>query len=300
LSDKSVEFTSPVGRIVWGSLYEPRTKDFDGNPLTKKHGPDAGKPDQRFEFGLAVPKTAAHWAQESWGRIIWETAHAAFPGGDRSPAMSPTFSWKITDGDSKVISAKSKSKIPPCEREGYAGHWVLTFSSVFAPRIYDARDVNNPILMDLPNAIVPGYAVQVIGTVAGNTGASPGIYLNHNAVGLRAYMPEIRTTGVDVTGKFGGALPPGASTVPVGGFAASAPAPAAVPPAYVAPPTAAAPVAVVPAPAMLGIPPTLAPPPPPAATPAAPARAPHKGIPYESYIKGGWSHAQLVADGYRD
>jgi hypothetical protein len=315
MSTKAVEFTSPVGRIVWGSLYEPNTKDFDGNSLTIKKGPDAGKPTQRYEFGLAVPKTQAHFANEpGWGQLIWATAHAAFPGGDASPVMRPDFSWKITDGDSAVIPPKSKSKVKPCDREGFKGHWVLKYSSSFAPKIYDARDINNPVLLEGKDAIVPGYVVQVIGSVAGNTGNSPGIYLNHVAVGLRAYLPEIRTSGVDVTGKFGGALPPGASNVPAAGFAAPAvpsaapapapavPAPAALFPMYAAAaplPAAAAPppTAVVPAPAIMGIPVAPAVPAPPPAAPPAVASI-HKGHPIAAWQANGWTLEQLRADGY--
>ena len=310
-NDKPVEFTSPVGRIVWGSLYEPNTKDFDGKPMVVKSGPDAGKPTQRFEFGVAFPKTQAHFGNEpGWGQLLWNTAHAAFPGNAtlQEPLDRGAFSWKITDGDSTAIPPKAKIKVRPCDREGYPGHWVVKFSSSYPPKIYDARDVNAPVLLEGKDAIVPGYAVQVIGSVVGNSGASPGIYINHAAVGLRAYMPEIRTSSIDVTGKFGGALPVGATTVPAAGFAAPAvpgapPAASAVPaaPAYTPAAPPAGPTAVVPAPAIMGIPAAPAVPAPPGA-PAAPAapvsRPPHKGIPIGSYFAAGWSEAQLRADGY--
>jgi hypothetical protein len=306
LSTKAVEFTSPVGRIVWGSLYDPRTKDFDGKPLVIKSGPDAGKPTQMYEFGLAVAKTQAHFANEpGWGQLAWATAHAAFPGGDQSPAMSPDFSWKIEDGDSTIISTKSKTKTRPCDREGYPGCWIIKFSSSFAPKIYDARDPNSPVLLDAPGAVLPGYYVQVVGSMAGNTGKTPGIYINHGAVGLRAYGTEIRSAGVDVTGKFGGAVPPGATNVPAAGFAPpatpAAPAPSAgLPAAPVAPAPAAAPTAVTPVPSIMGVP--VAAPPPPSAASAVPtpppSRPPHKGIPVDKYIAAGWTIEQLRADGY--
>jgi hypothetical protein len=316
MTSKAVEFTTPPGQMVWGSLYEPRDTDFDGNPLIYKKGADAGKSYVMYDFGVAVPKTQAHFANEpGWGQLAWATAHAAFPGGDKSAAMAPEFSWKITDGDSTRIPPKSKSKIAPCDREGHKGCWILKFSSQFAPKIYDARDVDHPVLLEGANAIVPGYVIQVVGTMAGNTGNSPGIYLNHAAVGLRAYLPEIRTAGVDVTGKFGGTLPSGASTVPAAGFAppavpAAAPAPSAAlppPPGAAAPPPAApapaaAPTAVVPAPGIVGIPPTVGAPPPPSAAPAAPpapaTRPPHKGIAFASYMAQGWTLEQMRADGY--
>lgn len=307
MTTKAIEFTTPPGQMVWGSLYEPRETDFDGNPLTYKKGVDMGKSYVMYDFGVAVPKTQAHFANEpGWGQLAWATAHAAFPGGDASPVMRPDFSWKITDGDSTVIPPKSKSKIAPCNREGHKGCWILKFSSQFAPKIYDARDVSNPVLLEGKDAIVPGYVVQVVGTMAGNTGNSPGIYLNHAAVGLRAYLPEIRTAGVDVTGKFGGTLPAGASTVPAAGFAPptapAAPTPAVGLPAAPAPlPAAVAPlpVAVVPAPGIVGIPTAPAAPLLPAAAPAVPAsRPPFNGIPFASYVAQGWTIEQMRAAGY--
>ena len=35
-------FTTPVGRLVMGSLYKPQTTDADGKPLVVKSGPNAG------------------------------------------------------------------------------------------------------------------------------------------------------------------------------------------------------------------------------------------------------------------
>jgi hypothetical protein len=317
MTTKAVEFTTPPGQLVWGSLYEPRDTDFDGNPLVYKKGVDAGKPYVMYDFGVAVPKTQAHFANEpGWGQLAWATAHAAFAGGDKSPAMAPEFSWKITDGDSTRIPPKSKSKVAPCDREGHKGCWILKFSSQFAPKIYDAsRNVENPPALDTPNAVLPGDYVQVAGTMAGNTGNSPGIYLNHAAVGLKGYGKRIESAGVDVKGKFGGALPPGASLTPPAGFVApavpaapalSAALPATAPAPYVALPAAvppaAAPTAVVPAPAIMGIPTIPTVPAAPAATampPQPPATRPsHKGFPIDSYLARGWTIDQLRVDGY--
>lgn len=309
MSKPSAEINTPPGRFVFGDLYEPETEDFDGNPMVIKNGADKGKPTQRYVIGIAIRKTqSGHWANEpGWGQTIWATGHAGFPGGE---ASRDGFSWKIYDGDSTVILPKSKSKVPPCEREGWAGCWVLRLQSAYAPEIWDAVGANaaNPVRLNTPGAVLPGYVIQVIGTVTGNEGASPGVYLNHAAVGLVAYANVISARGVDVKGKFGGALPPGASLTPP---AASIPAPApAAAPAYAAPPQpvykpAAAPTAVVPAPGIFGIPGVPAAPPAPAAAPAAPApppaaavKPPHKGVPYDSYRAAGWTDEQLKADGY--
>ena len=314
MSKTAVELTTPPGRFVFGDLYEPETEDFDGNRLVIKNGADKGKETQLFVIGLAIPKTQAHWGNEpGWGQSIWAAGHAAFPGGE---AQHPTFSWKIYDGDATAIPPKSKSKVRPCDREGWKGCWVLRLQSAFAPAIYNAlTNPENPVPMNDKDAVRPGYVIQVVGTVKGNTGSSPGVYLNHNAVGLRAYLPEIITRGVDVKGKFGGAVPAGASTMPAAATLPTPPpstAPAAAPAAWTPPPAAAAlppmpaaaapPTAVVPAPAVVGIPVAPAAPPAPAAAPVAPrppaARPPHKGIPVDSYFAQGWTIEQLRADGY--
>lgn len=307
MSKTAVELTTTAGRFVFGDLYEPETEDFDGNPLVIKNGVDKGKATQLFVIGLAIPKTQAHWGNEpGWGQAIWAAGHAAFPGGE---AQQPTFSWKIYDGDATAIPPKSKSKVRPCDREGWKGCWVLRLQSAFAPAIYNAlTNPENPVPMNDVNAVRPGYVIQVVGTVKGNTGSSPGVYLNHSAVGLRAYLPEIITRGVDVKGKFGGAVPAGASTMPA---ASTLPAPApnaapapstALPPVPAAPPPAAAPTAVVPAPAIMGIPTAPAAPIAPSAPAAAPppptTRPPHKGIPINAYFAQKWTIEQLRADGY--
>ena len=321
----AVELTIPPSRFVFGDLYEPETEDFDGNPLVIKNGVDKGKPTQLFVIGVAIPKTQAHWGNEpGWGQAIWQAGFAAFPGTyepgpNQSPAARPDFSWKIYDGDSQVIPPKSKSKIRPCDREGWKGCWVLRFQSSFAPAIWNAlTNPENPTPLNEVNAVRPGHVIQIVGTVKGNTGSSPGVYLNHSAVGLRAYLPEIITRGVDVKGKFGGAVPVGASTMPAAaaipaGTPPTVPAPAVAAPPFqapyvasaAAPAPAAPPTAVVAAPAVMGIPTAAAvpsAPPAPAAAPAAPpppaTRPPHKGFPLESYLAQGWTIEQLRADGY--
>lgn len=300
MGSSATEFTTAPGRMVFGDLYDPETEDFDGNRLVIKSGPDKGKETQQYVVGLAIPKTQAHWGNEpGWGQTIWTAGHAAFPGGEGS---QPHFSWKISDGDATAIPPKSKSKIRPCDREGHKGCWILRLQSSFAPAIYDATvNVENPPVLDKVGAVVPGYVIQVVGSVKGNTGASPGVYLNLSGVGLRAFLPAIMTRGIDVAGKFGGALPAGASTLPapVSTIPAGTPPAAAAPPPAALPPPAAAPTAIVPAPGIVGIPPAAAPPPAPAAAPPPPAaKPPHKGLPYASYKAAGWSDEQLKADGY--
>jgi len=317
-------FTTPTGRLVWGSLYKPRTTDFDGNPLTIKSGPDAGKATQRYEFGLAIAKAPGetHWAYSELGKKIWAVGHAAFPGGQ---AQRPDFSWKVVDGDSKIPNKKGGI---PCEKEGFPGHWVFTFSSTFAPRVYNANGTQQIVE---EGAVKIGWFVQVAGSVQGNTGASPGVYLNHAMVALQGYGPEIYQGPDPSQAGFGaGPAPAGMSATPVGGMPTGAPAvpgapaapanppipgapaPAAtLPPAPNAPPIpgAPAPTAVVPHPTILQ--PPVAPPAAPAApaAPPAPPAAPvvpagpqmtakAGGQSYAAFIAQGWTEAQMREHGY--
>lgn len=202
----------PVGRMVAGSVYKPNDKDFQGNQLTIKSGPNAGKPRIDYFIAVAIPKTAVdkdHWANSQWGQIIWAAGHQGFPNGE---AQRPDFAWKVEDGDSRVPNRRG---IAPCTKEGYPGHWVVKLSSGFAPRLVNANGTEQLVQ---PDAIKCGYYIQVYGTVDANgTPMNPGVFINHQIVALAGYGPEI-INGPDPTSVgFGGQLPPGASTVPVGG-----------------------------------------------------------------------------------
>ena len=95
-----MELTTPLGRLVAGSLYKANDKDWQGNPLTTKTGANAGKSRSEFFFALAIPKGAEqHWSQTLWGQEIFNCACAGFPNGE---PQRPDFAWKITDGDSQV------------------------------------------------------------------------------------------------------------------------------------------------------------------------------------------------------
>ena len=311
-----INITSPVGRIVRGSLYDPSTKDAEGKPLVVKTGPNAGQQRVNYFFALAIPKNPGetHWAQTAWGQQIWNVGNQAFPNA----AQSPAFAWKIEDGDSQIPNKKGRK---PCENEGWRGHWILKFSGGFAPKVYQQEGAGYVQVMQ-KDFCKPGFFVEVAFNVEGNGSQSqPGVYLNHSMVCFRAYGQEI-TFGPDVASAgFGAApLPAGASmTPPAGAIPMPAPAPAT---AYVAPavpgavgnlpqipgavpvplpqggsvpmpsapaPAAPAPIPVIPNPAFVQVPP-----------PAAPVRqmtAAANGATYEAYIAAGWTDALLVQNG---
>lgn len=265
MAKNRVSFLTPVGRIVKGSLYKPQDKDAEGKPLVVKRGPNAGGPRVDYYFGLAIPKGSPteRWQDTTWGRIIQQAGVSAFPAGQH---QFPSFAWKVTDGDSTIPNKKMKK---PCDQEGHKGHWILNFSSGFAPKICNS---DGSQMLTEPDAVKCGYYVQVYGSVTDNgSDNQPGVILNHDAVSFQGYGPEIHT-GIDTAAVgFGGALPVGASSTPIG----QAPA--------------AAPVAT-PAPAPAPEPGFLAPPPAPRMTEKATTT-------YEEYRKAGWSDAQLIASG---
>jgi hypothetical protein len=291
----TINLTTPVGRIVQGDLAkaQPVLDNLGKQKLTRD-----GHPAIQHFISLAIPKTPGHthWAQTDWGKQIWDEGNRAHPNF----APHPTFSWKIEDGDSGIPNKKGKKN---CDREGFPGHWILKFRSGFLPKTYNA-DGSLAIPAD---QIKCGYYVQVNCSVAGNTGESPGVYLNPNMVALSGYGEEI-IAGPDASeAGFGAApLPPGASATPIGGF---------VPPAVPAAPGVPVPAPLVPAPmptfsavpaATPTTPPSspppinpafLAPPPPPAPPAAKQLTAKAAGASYADLIKAGWTDALLVQHG---
>jgi hypothetical protein len=272
----------PPGRIVQGDLYDPQTKDMQGNDLVTKTGDNAGKTRVNYFFAVAIPKTpgATHWAHEPWGAKIWALGHAWWPQGQ---AQSPGFAWKIEDGDDTVPNKNGRKN---SETEGFPGCWVVRFGSSFATKVHDEQ--GNPLLQ--AGLVKRGYWVEVLGSLAtNNNAANPGIYINHSMVSYRAPGKEILSGPDPRTVGFGKApLPAGVTAQPLPGAnmpsqvvpgampppSAGAPPPPAVPGSYAPPPGAGAP----PPPGAGAPPPTFVQPQPailaPPTTPAAPAVPP--------------------------
>jgi len=300
-----IRITSPVGRMVMGSLYVPKTTNAAGELLVFKKGPNKGQPRVNYFFALAIPKGGErHWAETSWGQQIWNAGHQAFPNA----AGSDDFSWKITDGDSTKPGKlyKGKPGRAPAENEGWPGNWVVKFSGGYAPKIvqFDTK-LNKFVEIIQTDFIKPGYFMEVLFDVAKNDGESPGMYIKHKAVCFRAYGTELSFSSVNVeeAGFGASALPAGASMTPPAG---AIPMPATPTPS--APPPVPAPVPSVPAipvipnvgfvqvppPAVPAVP--VAPPPVPAA-PVHQMTALAQGASYEACIAAGWTDATLVANG---
>ncbi len=246
----------PVGRMIGGDMYTPQVrKDNFGKPKLDAKGEAV----TGFDFGVAIAKQSeTDWKATPWGAQIHAVGVAAYP----SMWNTPTFAWKITDGDSKIPNKKG---VPPCSRDGYPGHWVLWFSQGWAPKLCNADGSQD---LTEPDSVVPGYYIQVAFSVKSNAPSpTPGVYLNPIAVAFAAFGERIQTSTVDTkTLGFGGTLPPGASAVPVGAMTLPTP-PAPVNTAFT----------VIPPPKVM--------------LPAA------NGGTYEQYKTAGWTDAQMIAGG---
>lgn len=206
-----VEFTTPVGRIVWGHPGNARQKTDDNNqPVIRANGEKA----MQWAFGVAYTK--ADFQQYIWPYLAQEAA-TKFPNG-----QPPSFSWKYVDGD-----GVDSNGVPFANREGYAGCYVLAVSTELqAPPIFKW---NGTKYDQVPNeGIKCGDYVSVGLDVRVNQPTDPkkksGLYINPKAIELVGYGTQIVSQGAaDPMALFKGtqhALPPGASATPIGGSGA--------------------------------------------------------------------------------
>lgn len=314
---EAIQFTTPVGRLVTGSVFKAETKDNQGNPLMVKSGPNMGQPTQKYSFGLAIAKTDPGMT-ELYGKFL-AAGKQGFPSlfDAAGNCLQPAFSLKVTDGDSAVPNSKGNK---PCDREGWPGHFIVFFSGSFAPKVYNGE--NMPLTN--PDDVKRGYYIRIVGSVKenGNT-EKPGVYCNYSLIQLCGYGAEI-SSGPDVATAFAApvSLPQGASATPLApavapalpgavapglpvaapalptpGFTAPAAAPVVAAPAL-PPSPAAQPAAVLGAPASVISPSSV-----PAPAPAADFLAPAPAAPVEpSYSVQGQvlTKSQLVIAGYTD
>lgn len=227
MSTKQVfEFTTPVGRLVAGDAMKKHPATDDNNqPVLIKTGQNAGQPREDYYIGVAVPKTQADWKLEPWGQKIVQAANAGFPhlidaqGNNLNPNMPVAL--KVVDGDSTF---PNKAGNKPCDKEGYPGHWVINAAtSGLGARLYRwSEQDGKAIPLTEGDEIKRGYYVQLNAKVDPNGSAQqPGVYITPSMLCMIAYGQEIYTgPNVDEAG-FGptGALPAGASTMPIGGTA---------------------------------------------------------------------------------
>lgn len=293
----STTFTSPVGRLVQGSMVLHAATDIDNDPKLDKDG----KQVQECFMAIAIAKNDP--ALPAFYALYTAQARASFPHlfDANGNCTHPRFAWKIQDGDGVDNSGKSVA-----DKEGFAGHYIFKMATRYAPRCYPyGKYQPSDVFQDPDGAIKRGYYIRVGGTIDGNgvdannKQAVPGLYVSPNLVELIAYGEEI-VSGPDAAAIFGaapltGALPAGASTTP-----------------RVATPTAAAASnGLAPPPMPAGLPAAAAPPPPPPPAAAAPPPPPPppagpqyimqpsaQGVTREQMHAAGWNDEQLIVNGH--
>ena len=177
---KYIDGVTPVGRLVSGAIFTPTDKGFEGVKLETPV----------YYAQLAIPKGSP--GLQGVFDDLRAAASRGFPNGEHT---RQDFSWKFKDGDMPQNSQKP----------GWAGCYVLTFRSQFAPSAI--VDSNFQEIID-PQRLRTGYQVRISYSVVGNGKPStPGIYLNLQMIQLVA-EDEIITTGPDPKEVFAGAAAP--------------------------------------------------------------------------------------------
>lgn len=228
----SQDFTTPVGRMIGGSIYKTAEKK-------PQPGDDPAKPKKpMYDFGIAIPKNGQHWRQTDWGAKIYAAGVEEFGA---AICDHPSFAWKIIDGD--ATAAATAGGTAPNTKEGYPGNWILWFSGATAPTLYNA---NGTQVIAAPDYLKPGHYIQVLGNAKGN-GNKPGnpgqkksgVYLNHTYVAHAGFGPEISYKPDVASAGFGQSpLPAGVSAVPVGGLPGTVPVASPINFAALTPPSA--------------------------------------------------------------
>jgi len=206
----SFEILTPPGRIVWG---HPLQREVKTDPKTRKAilGKD-GKEQDVWAYGLAIP-VANFQAVEG---AIAQAAYQQYPQGN----FPRDFAWKV-----KRETDLDEQNKPYRDREGYAGHVVITVSTqAFCPPAYKYENgVYRQLTQD---EIKCGDWVVAKLSINAHPG---GVYINPVLCELVGYDKEIvRRSAVNPTEVLGGrtyALPPGVSMTPI----SSAPAGVAMP-----------------------------------------------------------------------
>lgn len=182
-NNQQVEFLTPVGRLVQGSPWILNETDREGKPLVTQDG----KPKKQCFFAIAIEKTNPEWPA-FWARLA-QVAQGGYPQffNPQGQCIKPDFAWKVADGDG--IDADGK---PNNAKPGWAGHWVVRFSSSFLPRCFEKGKYAAHQQLSDERSIKPGFFVRVGGLMQANIGSKkPGLYLNADLVELNFVGEEI-------------------------------------------------------------------------------------------------------------
>lgn len=225
------------GRLVWtlGNLCEGKQKTvyLTNTPILGKDG----NPVIEYGFGLAIPKIDPKTGQSSeeftklWNALHQE-AFTLYPDG----VIPPDFAMKYKDGDTAI----DKNGKPYRDREGYAGHLILSCTTQISIKYFIFQGGNNVLVNE---GIKCGDYVNVQLNIKAHPAPNAGLYVNPSCVQLIQPGKEIINTpsgdqifGQDVPAYAGQVEAPTQAPMP-GQVAAPMPGQAPVlPPATTQPP----------------------------------------------------------------
>ena len=199
---------SPIGRIVEGDAWTAQEKDMDGQVRVIKNGPNAGKPNPQYYIGLAVPKLvngAANPDFNSFYAFIDQVARGGWPNlfPNGGACVVQDFAWKIRDGDGFIRKGKNAGK-SYAEKPGFAGHWIISFASSFAPEVIVETSPGVYAAITDKELVKRGYYVRVGASVSSNGSTqTPGLYLNLEKIELKG-KGEVIQAGLSAAQVFGG------------------------------------------------------------------------------------------------
>lgn len=187
-TNNQVEFLTPVGRLVQGSVWMLNDKDREGNPLTTADG----KPKKQCYFALAIEKANPEWP--AFFAKLSQVAQGGYPQffNPQGQCVKQDFAWKVSDGDGIDNDGK-----PNNAKQGWAGCWVVKFSSSFLPRCFEKGKYAPQQQLQDERAVKTGFFVRVGGLMQANIGSKkPGLYLNADLVELNFVGEEIQPANV--------------------------------------------------------------------------------------------------------
>lgn len=225
--DKYLNFVTPIGRLVSGSPDKATTTDATGEPLKYKSGDKKGQNRVEYRIGIAFAKNQADvppfLAQiRAFSKKQWPNLFDA-----NNQPLLPSFSDKITDGDSTEVNKKGNR---PCDNENWRGHWVIWFNSDTAPTCVSPGSRSLIPAADIKT----GYYVRVQSSCSKNTGDTPGMYMNLDGLELAGHG-ELISNKPDTMEAFKSAgaaacIPAGMEPAPGAAATQQAPSPATPPP----------------------------------------------------------------------
>lgn len=212
-NDTGTEFTTCLGRIVWGHPLKPQNKTKDNQPVLD----DNGQPVKQWAFGVAFPK--AEFEAQVWPQFAAEAAKMYPNGAPRN------FTYKYKDGDTDL----DRNNNPLSAKDGYAGCYIVSFSTELQPpQCYVYQ--NNAYMQIDESSIKTGDYVQVGTNIKVHAGQTPGLYVNPMTV-LLCFEGDAISGGytADPNATFGAAPPQ--VQMPAGARAVGTAAPAQAAPA---------------------------------------------------------------------